>query len=112
MCRWIIPADNFVDRKHWAKIEIQLLAKLAVDLVHMSAELFQHALQAIENRIQRGLISSEIVAHEVFKGGGVTIFFAPELGHLPQASLNSCVLRGPVLGGQFIVQFYARIPCP
>ncbi len=84
------------------------MAKLAVDLVHVPTELFQHALQAIEYRIQGRLISGEMGAYKISKTRGVTIFFAPELSHLPQASLNSRALRRPIPGGQFIVQSCAR----
>ena len=65
--RRIVAADNFVEGKHRAEIEIKLLAELAVDLVHVSAQLLQQMFQAVEHRIQRGLISGEIGAHEIFK---------------------------------------------
>jgi hypothetical protein len=45
--------------------------------------------------------------HELCKSRGVTIFFPPELSHLPQSSLNSRMLAVSIPGGQFIFQFRA-----
>ncbi len=103
--RRIIPADNFVKRKHRAEIEIHLLAEFAVDLVHVAAKLFQQFLQAVEHGVQRRLISRKVGAHEFFEDAGVAILRAPELGCLMQASFNSRTLRLPVLRNQFVSQF-------
>ena len=82
----IVAANNFVKGKHGAEIEVQLLAELAVDLMHVSAELFQQALQAVEHRVQRGLISGEVGADEILERGRVAILGAPEFGHLVQSA--------------------------
>src|SRR6266576_2040228 len=110
--RWIIPADEFVEWKQRAEIEVELLSKLAVDLMHVSTELLQHVLQAIEDGIEGRLTSGEIGAHEFFEGRSVAILFTPELRHLPKASLNSRTLGVPVPGGQFRGQFRTRTLYP
>ncbi|HMH06326.1 MAG TPA: hypothetical protein VK579_06570 [Terriglobales bacterium] len=103
--RWIIAADHFIQRKHRAKIKVELLAKLAIDFVHVSAQLLQHAFQPVEDGIKHGLISGEIGAHETFKSGGITIVGALEPSDLIEASLNSPALGLPIAGGQLMVQF-------
>ena len=101
----IVAGDNFVERKHRAEIEVRLLAELPVDLVHMAAQLFQQTLQAVEHRIQRGLVSGEVGREQSpRRRQRVAIFGAPELSHLLQSALDSSTLRFAVLGHQFPFQ--------
>jgi len=93
----VVAANDFVERKHWTKIKVRLLAELTVDLMHVAAQLFQQTLQAVEHRIQRGLVSREVGAHEVVESGCVAIFGPPELGCLVQSALHPRALRLAIL---------------
>ena len=81
-----------------------MLAELPVDLVHVAAQLFQQTFQAVEHRIQRGLISGEVGADKILERRSVAIFGAPELSHLLQAALHSSALRFAILRHQFLFQ--------
>ena len=65
-----------------AEVEVLLLAELAVDLMHVSLQLFQQALKAAEHGVERGLITGEVGADEILERSLVTIFRPPELGDL------------------------------
>src|SRR5208283_2689232 len=60
--RGIVASNDFIEGQHRAEVEIELLAELAVDLVHVAVELLEKTLEAIEHGIQRGLIAGEIRA--------------------------------------------------
>src|SRR5206468_13022461 len=73
MCRGIVPAEHLVEWKHRAKIEIHLLAELAIDLMHVAAELFEQALEAVEHGIERSLIAGEICADKFLECSSIAV---------------------------------------
>ena len=74
-------------------IQIQLLAELPVDLVHVAVELFEQALEAIEHGIEGGLVTGEVGADEILKFLGIAVFRPPEFGYLMQATRKAQALR-------------------
>ncbi len=84
----IVAAEDFVEGKHRAEVEVELLAELAIDLVHVAVELLEQALEAVEHGVERGLIAGKVGADEVFERGGVAVVGAPEFGDLMQAALQ------------------------
>src|SRR5437899_12473450 len=103
MCRGIVPAEHLVEWKHRAKIEIHLLAELAIDLMHVAAELFEQALKAAEHRVECRLIASEICADKFLECSSIAVLAPPELGNLMQPAFQACALCLAVVVDQFAV---------
>ena len=93
--RRIVAAEDLVERKHRAQIEVGLLAELAVDLVHVAVELLEQALEAAEHGVERGLVAGKIGADEILERGGIPVFRPPEFAHLVESALNVQSLRSP-----------------
>ena len=105
VCGGIVAAEGFVEGKHGAEIEIELLAEGAIDFVHVAAQLFEKQLEAVEHGVESGLITGEVGADEVFEGGGVTVVGTPEFGDLMQALLSTRTLGLATFRDQFGFHF-------
>src|SRR6266571_1755890 len=105
MCRGIVPAEHLVEWKHRAKIEIHLLAELAIDFMHVAAELFEQKLEAVEHGVECRLIASEICADKFLECSSIAVLGPPELGNLMQPAFQACALCLAVFADQFAVEF-------
>ena len=57
--------------------------------MHVAAELFEQALEAVEHGIERSLIASEICADKFLECSSIAVLGPPELAHLAQAALKA-----------------------
>ena len=92
MSRRIVTTEDFVVRTDGSKIQVLLGRKLAGDLVHVTIELFEQALEAREHRVERFLVAGEVGAHKGLEGGRVAVFRAPELHDLVEAGAEAGLL--------------------
>src|ERR1041385_1385449 len=105
MRRWIISCKCLIDGKHRPEIQVHLLTKFPVDLVHVSGKLFQQILEAIEHRVQSRLIASEVRAYEIFVYPSIPVVGPPELRNLQQTALCANTLALSILLNQLTFQF-------
>src|SRR5262245_36056258 len=97
MCRWIVSRECLIKGKDWPEIQIHLLTKFPVDLMHVPGKLFQQILEAIEHRVQSRLIASKVSADEILIHAGVPILSPPEFGNLQQSALYTDALSLSIL---------------
>ena len=90
------------------EIEVGLLAEIARDLQHVTVDRLEDEFHPTEQRIERGLISGEIRADEVFEHRGVTVFGTPEVGDLLEAALDPRALGFTVFRNQIRLDLRQR----
>jgi hypothetical protein len=80
--------------------------------MHVTIELFEQALEAIEHDVECGLLSGEIRADEFFEPGRIAVIRSPELSYLAETTFEPKFLWGTVLGCQFLLQLGSRVIYP
>lgn len=112
MRRRIVARKKFIEGKNRTGIEICLLAKFAIDFVHVAMELFEKTLVTQEHSIQHGRSAGEIGEDKFLENRRVTILSTPELSHLTQATFGARRLVLAVLRDQLLLHFCGGVPHP
>ena len=116
----IVRRQRLVEGAYRPDVEVRLAAQVAVDLVQMPVEGFEHELHAREKRVARRSVARVVIPNEgrerlgvaVSLAGPIRVVLPPESRDLGDSARDSRTLRFAVLRHQLLLERAHRVRPP